>query len=300
MILSRLLEMGVTLWLVVTVIFFSLHVLPGGPFDDDLALIPEVRASLHRQYGLDQGVLTQYFIYLSRTVHFDFGESLQFTQTPVSQLLGERLPVTIKLGLISLSFALSLGIFLGLFAGANAKADRVLFPLFAAGISLPSILIGPCLVFLFSQYLHWLPPALLENPASWILPVFCLALKPTCQIARMLRNEVIENAKLEFIKAARAKGLSFARVVFSHLFTLSVLPLLGFLGPLMAHLLSGSVVTELLFAIPGVGSLLVQSILQRDYPLIIGSVLVYVAWLLPLQLLSDLLLRYFDPRVQDS
>lgn len=305
---KRLLEAIFVVWVIATLTFALLRFLPGGPFDSEKALSPEIKANIEAKYGLDKPLADQYLDFLTGLTRGDLGESYKYIGRPVSEIIAETLPISFQLGFYSLILALLIGIPLGLFAASkhNTLLDNSLMILAISGVALPSFMVGPLLVMIFSfgipfSSLHGLlPPALWEAPEFYILPVLTLGLRPAAIIARMARSSVLDVIRADFVRTAKAKGVSEQVVLYKHVLKNSLIPVLTVMGPLLAGVLSGSFVIEIIFAVPGMGKHLVQSVTNRDYPLIMGLTLVYSVMLIVANLVTDLLYTVVDPRIKLS
>ena len=303
---KRLLEAFIVLWVVATLTFVLLRFLPGGPFDAEKALPPEIKANIEAHYGLDKPVLVQYKEYLVGLAHGDLGESYKYIGRPVSQIISETLPISFQLGFYSLLLAFALGIPIGVFAASkhNTWTDNALMIFAISGVALPSFIVGPVLVLIFcfgvpfASMKGLLPPALWESPDHYILPVITLGLRPAAIIARMTRSSMLEVISSDFVRTARAKGVGEMMVLYKHVLKNSLIPVLTLSGPLVAGVLSGSFVVEIIFGIPGMGKHLVQSVTNRDYPLIMGMTLVFALMLVLSNLVIDLLYTAADPRIK--
>lgn len=299
---KRLLGAIFVLWIIASSTFLMLRLLPGGPFDSDKALPPEVMANIERKYHLDKPIFSQYLLYLGDLVRGDLGESFKYVGRSVGDILAETLPNSLKLGTYSLLLAFLLGIPLGAVAAArhNSIWDTSAMFMAISGVALPSFLVGPLLILFFTFYLQLLPPALWESPLHYIMPVLTLGLRPAAILARLTRSSVLDCIHADFVRTARAKGLSKRVVLFKHVLKNSLLPVLSMSGPLVANVLSGSFIVELIFAVPGMGKHFVQSVTNRDYPLILGVTLLYAALLIVANLMVDLLYAIVDPRIRLS
>lgn len=303
---KRLLEAGFVIWVIATITFLLLRFLPGGPFDSEKALPPEIKANIEAQYGLDQPLLTQYTTYLMKAATGDLGESYKYIGRPISRMIAETMPPSFQLGFYSLLLAFILGIPIGVLAASkhNSFLDNGLMIFAISGVALPSFIIGPLLVMVFSfgipiAGMHGLlPPALWESPLHYILPVVTLGLRPAAIIARMTRSSMLDVIQADFVRTARAKGVAAQVVLYKHVLKNSLIPVLTISGPLVAGILSGSFVIEIVFGIPGMGKHLVQSVTNRDYPLVLGLTLVFAAMLVVANLIVDLLYTVVDPRIK--
>jgi oligopeptide transport system permease protein len=300
--LSRLAGAVPTLFVIVTIAFFLIRTAPGGPFDQEQALPPEIIANLQSAYGLDQPMLVQYGRYLRALAHGDFGPSFKYKDFSVTELIGQGFPVTFELGVLAMGLALCLGIPLGIFAALhhNRAADYATIALAVVGIAIPSFVVLPFLGLVFGIYVHWLPVAGWE-PGSirhLILPVIALALPPLSVIARLTRGTMLEVLRSDFIRTAFAKGLPLSTVIWRHALPPTLLPVAGYLAPAVASIMTGSLVVESIAGLPGIGRYLVQGALNRDYTLVLGMVIIYSTLLIAMGLLVDLLYAWLDPRVR--
>ena len=300
--LLRLLTALPTLLLLVTLSFFLMRLAPGGPFDGERSLPPEIEASLRAEYHLDEPLPQQYLRYLRGLLRGDLGPSFQYQGFRVRELIAAGLPVSLSLGLLAMALALLLGGATGIAASLRPGSvlDRGLMSLAMLGISVPSYVVGPLLVLLFAVLLRWLPAGGWE-PGRWsdlLLPVLALALPQIAAIARLLRGSMLEVLRQPYIRTARAKGLPESRVVLVHALKPALLPVLSYLGPATAGLITGSVVVEQVFGLPGIGRYFVQGALNRDYTLVLGVVLVYGAMIVLFNFLVDLLYGLLDPRLR--
>jgi oligopeptide transport system permease protein len=291
-----------TLFVIITLSFFLVRVAPGGPFDEERTLAPEILANLQSAYGLDQPVYVQYGRYMRALVHGDFGPSFRYKDFTVTELIRQGLPVTLELGTIALVLALLLGIPIGTFAALhhNSAPDYAAMSLAMLGIAIPSFVVLPLLGLLFGIYLRWLPVAGWE-PGSirhLVLPVIALSLPPLAYIARLTRGGMLDVLKSGFVRTAVAKGLPLHTVILRHALRPALVPVAGYLPPAVASIMTGSLVVESIAGLPGVGRYLVQGALNRDYTLVLGMVILYSAVLIGMGLLVDLLYAWLDPRVR--
>jgi oligopeptide transport system permease protein len=291
-----------TLFIIITITFFLMRAAPGGPFDQEQALAPEIKANLQRAYGLDQPVWIQYGRYLNSLLHGDFGPSFKYKDFTVTELIGQGFPVTLQLGAMAISLALLLGVPLGTFAALhhNSAADTATMSLVVTGIAIPSFVVLPFLGLLFGVYLHWLPVAGWESGSlrHLVLPVIVLALPPLAYIARLTRGSMLEILRSHYIRTAFAKGLPLHSVIFRHALKPALAPVASYLVPAVASILTGSLVVESIAGLPGIGRYLVQGAINRDYTLVLGMVIIYSALLIVMGLLVDLLYAWLDPRVR--
>ncbi len=305
---KRLAEAVFVIFVIATLTFGLLRFLPGGPFDSEKALPPEIKANIEAKYGLDKPLFNQYTDFLYKTVTGDLGESYKYIGRPVSAIIGESAPVSLQLGIYSMLLAFVVGIPLGVFAASkhNTWVDSTLMMIAISGVALPSFIVGPLLVLVFSfgipisSFQGLLPPALWESPIYYVLPVLTLGLRPAAIIARMTRSSMLDVIQADFVRTAKAKGVARQVVLYKHVLKNSLIPVLTISGPLVAGVLSGSFVVEIVFGIPGMGKHLVQSVTNRDYPLILGMTLVFSAMLVIANLIVDLLYTVVDPRIKLS
>lgn len=301
-VIKRGLEAFVTIFVIATVTFLLLRTIPGGPFDSDKALPPEIIANINAKYNLDKPLIQQYLIYITDIFRGDLGYSYKYIGRSVSDIIAESFPASFKLGFYSLVVAYIMGIPLGLYAAArhNTWWDSFLMFIANSGVALPSFLVAPILIIIFSFWLQWLPPALWDGPLYYIMPVITLGIRPAAVIARLTRSSVLDVIRSDFIRTAKSKGLSEQVVLYKHVLRNSLIPVLTMSGPLIAGLLSGTFVIEIIFAVPGMGKHFVQSVSNRDYPLILGLTLLYSVILVAANLLVDLLYAIVDPRIKLS
>jgi oligopeptide transport system permease protein len=300
--LTRLAGAIPTLFVIVTITFFLIRAAPGGPFDQEQTLQPEIMANLQSAYGLDQPIWVQYGRYLGALMHGDFGPSFKYKDFSVTELIRQGLPVTFEIGSIAMALALVLGIPIGTFAALhhNSPADHAAMSLSIVGIAIPSFVVLPFLGLLFGIYWHWLPVAGWE-PGSirhLVLPVAALALPPLAVIARLVRASMLELLRSQFIRTAIAKGLPLHTVILRHAMRPALLPVAGYLAPAIASIMTGSLVVESIAGLPGIGRYMVQGALNRDYTLVLGMVILYSTLLIFMGLIVDLLYAWLDPRVR--
>jgi oligopeptide transport system permease protein len=291
-----------TLFIIATAAFFLMHSAPGGPFDAEANLEPEVLANIRAAYDLDKPLPVQYGIYLRRALRGDFGPSLVYKDFSVTELIGIGLPISARLGLTAMALALLLGGLAGITAALrqNRFTDHAVMALAMTGIAVPSFVTAPILALVFGLYLGLLPVAGWDGgaPRNMVLPVVALALPQIAIIARLTRGGMLEVLRSNFVRTARAKGIAESRVVLRHVLPSAVIPLVGYLGPAIAGIMTGSLVIEMIFNLPGAGRYFVQGALNRDYPLVMGIVIVYASFIVTLNLLSDLVYAALDPRIR--
>jgi oligopeptide transport system permease protein len=291
-----------TLLVIVVLSFLLMRVAPGGPFDGERALTPEVRASLEASYGLDAPLPVQLGRYLAGLTRGDFGPSLVYRDFTVGDLIAEGLPVSLTLGGLALVVATLGGVPAGAWAAyrRGGRIDRAVQALSMAGIVLPTFVTAPILVLVFALWLGWLPVSGWEEgaAANLVLPVLALSLPTMAAVARLTRGAMLDTLAQDFIRTARAKGLDATTILRRHALSPSLLPVVSYLGPAAAALLTGSVVVETVFALPGLGRYFVQGALNRDYPLVLGVVVLYAALVILFNLLADLAYGWLDPRTR--
>jgi oligopeptide transport system permease protein len=298
----RLLVAIPTLFVVVTLAFFMMRAAPGGPFDTDRRLSPEIERNVLARYGMNKPLPQQYLDYVGGVLHGDLGPSLKYKDKSVLQILKENYPVSLKLGLSAILIAGVTGVSLGVLAALrqNRPADHGVMAVAILGVCVPTFVTAPLLVLAFASKLGWLPTAGWNNGAlaNMVLPVIVLALPQIAIISRLTRAGMIEVLRSNYVRTARAKGLPEHRIVTRHALRAAILPLVSYLGPACAGLLTGSLVVEKIFNLPGLGKFFVISALQRDYTVVMGMVIVYAGLILALNLAADLLYAALDPRVR--
>jgi oligopeptide transport system permease protein len=301
-VLKRSVGLIPTLWLLSTLTFFLLRLAPGGPFDTDRVWPAEIKANIERKYELDQPVYIQYAHWMRDLAHGDLHESFQYLGRPVIEVIGQSFPTSFGLGVMALVFSLLLGIPAGVIAAwkRGTWLDTSAVFLSVAGVSLPSYLVASLLILVFSLWLKWLPPALWDGPACWILPTITLGSRPLAIIARLTRASMLEALQSDYIRTAYSKGLPTRRVIFKHALSNSLIPVVTILGPLAASLVTGSFLVEMVFQIPGIGRHFVQGVINRDYPLVMGVTLVYGLILLASNIAVDVAYGVIDPRMRES
>jgi oligopeptide transport system permease protein len=291
-----------TLLVIITASFFIVRLAPGGPFDQEQTLSPQVRANLDKAYGLDRPIAIQYCRYLRALAHGDFGPSFKQRDFSVTELVAQGLPVSGALGIMAILLAIALGIPLGIAAAVwrQTSVDVGITSLVVLGIALPGFVTGPLLALIFGVYLQWLPVAGWEDgaPRYFILPAVTLALPVIAYVARLTRLSLIDVFRANFILAARARGVGRWRILWGHALRPALLPVVSYIGPATAFVVTGSLVVETVFGLPGTGRYLVQGAINRDYTLVMGMVIVYGTLVLLLNLIADLVYGWLDPRVR--
>jgi oligopeptide transport system permease protein len=302
MVLWRLLMAIPTLLAVITITFFLMRAAPGGPFDGEQQLSPLIEAQMRDRYGLDQPLFNQYVRFLGGAVRGDFGPSYKYKDFSVRELILDGLPVSAILGSLALLLAVLLGVPLGMVAGLNQNKplDSVVMGVSMLGITVPPFVMAPLLALFFGILLHWLPVGG-WNDGHWpnlVLPVIALALPQLAAIARLTRGSLLEVLRQNYIRTARAKGLPWRTILSRHALKPTLMPVISYLGPAAAGLLTGSVVIEVVFGLPGIGRYFVNASLNRDYTLVLGVVITYAALLILFNLLVDIAYGWLDPRIR--
>jgi len=298
----RLLEAIPTLLVIVALAFFLMHSAPGGPFDSERVLPPEIEANLKAAYNLDKPVWQQFFIYLGNALQGDFGPSFTYKDFTVSELIGTGFPVSMRLGLTAILLAVIIGCTGGILAAMrqNSAADYGIMGFAMVGITIPNFVMAPLLTLIFGIYLGLLPVAGWGGGAlpNMVLPVIALALPQIAIISRLTRGGMIEVLRSNFVRTAHAKGLPERLIIWRHTLRAALLPVVSYLGPAIAGLVTGSVVIEQIFGLPGIGRYFVQGAINRDYTLVMGTVITYGTLIVFMNLLVDLVYGLMDPRVR--
>lgn len=299
---KRLLGAIPTLLILMTMAFFMMRMAPGGPFDTEKSLPPEIQANLDKKYHLDEPLIQQYGRYLLDIVQGDFGPSFQYKDHSVNELIATGFPVSLRLGLSAIAIALVAGVGLGTLAALrqNSSTDYTVMTLAMTGISIPNFVLAPILILVFAVYLGWLPAGGWNDGAfrNTILPIIGLALPQIAYISRLMRGSMIEVLRSNPIRTARAKGLPEHIVILRHALKPAMLPVVSFLGPATAAVITGSVVIEQIFGIPGLGRYFVQGALNRDYTLVMGVVVFYGILIILFNFIVDLVYAMLDPKVR--
>lgn len=306
-VIRRLLSALAVLWIVASASFFLMRAAPGGPFDADRPLSPQVRANIDARYGLDQPLWRQYLRQMEGVARLDFGPSMKYPDRTVNEILKQGLPVSTVLGMQALLVALLVGLPVGFYAGwvRGRWQDPVLMGGAMVGVSIPNFVLGPLLLYAFALQLGWFDSANWAGPSAGLwahvrssaLPSLSLGLYYAAYVARLARGGMLEVSSQDYVRTARAKGLS-EPVIITQITRGAITPVVSFLGPAAAGLLSGSVVIEKIFNLPGLGTHFVQSAFNRDYPLVMGTIVLYSALLVLLNLVVDLAYHWLDPRVR--
>ncbi len=298
-ILKRILLAILTVWIVITVTFFVMHAVPGGPFLSEKAITPSAQAALEAKYGLDKPLLVQYGTYLKDIVtKFDFGPSLKQRGRMVIDIIADGMKTSVKLGVIAAVIAAIFGIVLGAIAALrrNKLIDKIIMVITTAFVSMPSFIMGSLLLVFFAITLHILP----ANGAAQgglILPIITLSLYPMAYITRLTRSSMLDVLGQDYIRTAKAKGVSGIKIIFGHALKNSLIPVITYFGPMLAYIVTGSLVVEKIFAVPGIGRAFVKSITDRDYPMVMGTTIVLAVLIVIMNLVSDILYKIVDPRI---
>ena len=299
-ILKRVLLAILTIWVVITITFFVMHAVPGGPFMSEKAITKEAQAALEAKYGLDKPPRVQYVTYLKDIVtRFDFGPSLKQRGRQVIDIIGDGLRTSAKLGLIAAALAVVVGVVLGAVAALrrNTLVDKFIMVLTTAFISMPSFIMGSFLLLFLSVKLGWFP-ANGSTAAGLVLPVVTLSLSPMANITRLTRSSMLDVLGQDYIRTAKAKGVSGSKIIFGHALKNSLIPVLTYIGPMLAFIVTGSMVVEQIFAVPGIGRQFVSSIINRDYTMIMGTTIVLASLIVIMNLVTDILYKVVDPRIE--
>lgn len=298
----RLLGAIPTLLILIALAFFMIRAAPGGPFDAERALLPEIEENLRAVYHLDEPLYLQFLRYLGGLLQGDFGPSFQYRDFTVTELIMAGFPVSLRIGGLAMLLALAVGVTAGSVAALrqNTRTDYSVMSISMTGISIPNFVMAPMLVLVFAVYLGWLPAGGLGNGslANLVLPVISLALPQIAYISRLTRGSMIEVLRSNFIRTARSQGLSERKILLRHALKPALLPVVSYLGPATAAVITGSVVIEQIFSIPGLGRFFVQGALNRDYTLVMGVVVFYGTLIIVFNLLVDLAYAWLDPKVK--
>lgn len=298
-ILKRIGLAVMTVWVVITITFFVMHAVPGGPFLGEKAISPAATAALEAKFGMDKPVWVQYTTYLKDVVtKLDFGPSIKLRGRQVMDVILDGMRTSAKLGLMAAGIALVVGVVLGAVAALNRNkfVDKAVMVLTTAFISMPSFIMGTLLLMAFALKLGWVP-ANGETAQGLILPVITLSLSPMANITRLTRSSMLDVLGQDYIRTARAKGVSQQKIIFGHALKNSLIPVITYFGPMLAYIVTGSLVVEQIFAVPGIGRYFVSSITGRDYTMIMGTTIVLATLIVIMNLVSDILYKVVDPRI---
>jgi len=298
--LKRLFSTVVTVFVVLTITFFLMRLMPGGPFSGEKKLNPQVLENLNKKFGLDKPVFEQYTMYLTNIAHGDLGPSMTYEGRTVNEIIGYSLPVSAKLGFVATGFAMLIGVYLGVIAALNQGKwpDKLCMFISTIGITVPSFVIATLLIYVFAIKLQMFHAIGLESPMDYVLPSIALGASSMAFVARLGRSALLDVIRTDYIRVARAKGLSKNTVIYKHALRNSLIPIVTYIGPLLAAVLTGSFVIEGLFGIPGMGREFITSITNRDYTVIIGFVTLDATFLVLSNFIVDILYAVIDPRIK--
>ena len=298
--IKRTLMSILTLWVIVTITFFLMHSIPGDPFTDEKKIPAEIMEKMMQKYGLDQPLIVQYGKYLKNLLRGDLGDSMKYKNRSVNSMLKEGFPVSAKIGLLAVAISAVLGVTFGIIAALNRGKffDFFVIILAVIGVSVPSFVFAALFQYVFGVKLQWFPVARWGTPAHYVMPVLALALGNIAYMARMMRTSMLDVLSQDYIRTAKAKGLSKFAVTWKHTIRNAILPIVTILGVSIAGILVGSYVVEGIFAVPGIGKYFVQSITQQDYTLIMGTTIFYAVILVVMMYLIDIVYGLVDPRIR--
>lgn len=290
----------ITIFVVISLTFVLMHKIPGGPFDGEKKLPPQVEANLNQKFGLDKPLHEQYVIYLKNLSHGDLGPSMSYSGMTVNDVIGYSFPSSAKLGVVSVIFALIVGLYLGITAALKQGKwqDSVTMIIATLGVTVPSFVLATFLIYVFALKLGWFPVIGFDGPENYVLPVIALGGYSMAFIARLGRSSFLDVVRQDYMRTAKAKGLSQATVIYKHGLRNALIPVITYIGPLVAGILTGSFVVESLFGIPGLGGEFVRSITNRDYTTILGVTVFYSTFLIICNLVVDILYGIIDPRIK--
>lgn len=299
-IVKRVILAALTVFIVATITFFLMNLVPGGPFVAEKSISVQAQQALKEKFGLDKPLIIQYKNYMTSILQGDFGLSLKQRGRTVDEIISSRFPVSARLGGISVAVSLIVGIPLGSVAALKRGkwADKVIIVFATCGAAFPSFVICTVGMYLFGVYLGWLPTMGLTGPVNYILPVFALSFYPMAYITRLMRSSMLDVIGQDYMRTARAKGLSQMSCLFRQALRNAILPVITYLGPLLAYTLTGSFIVEKIFVIPGLGGQFVSSIVNRDYTVIMGTTIFLAALIIVLNALVDIAYKFVDPRIQ--
>jgi oligopeptide transport system permease protein len=296
----RLLQTIPVIWVIITGTFFMIRFVPGGPFTSERAITPEIKRNLEAHYGMDRPLYRQYLDYCWSVMRGDLGPSFKYPTRTVNEIIADKLPVSLELGVISLGVALGVGLPLGVLAAVrrNTWVDYVCSSFAMVGICVPTFVMGPLLILFFAIHLGWVNASGWYEPIDRVLPSLVLGLVYAAYIARLTRGGMLEVLSQDFIRTARAKGAGETRVILKHALRGGLTPVVSFLGPATAGIVTGSFVIEKIFQIPGIGREFVNSAFNRDYTLVLGTVLLYAGFLIAMNLMADIALVWLNPKLK--
>jgi len=298
-IILRLITGGLVLFFVVTLTFFLIRFLPGGPFDVEKDLPPKIMENLEKKYQFNEPLWKQYIIYIDNLAHGDFGPSYKYVDRSANEIIADTFPVSLQLGITALFISLVFGISLGIVSSLSPRSfsDFLTAVISISLVSVPNFVVGAILIYFFSIKLGWFPAALWGRPEHYILPALTLAAGSTAYIARLVRSSMIEASRELYIRTAMAKGLSRIKIIYKHILRNALIPVVTVLGPIFAYLITGSFVVEHIFAIPGMGRFFVFAVSNRDYSVVLAITIVYTIILVLANLIVDVLYTRLDPRI---
>ncbi|HEY4389727.1 MAG TPA: ABC transporter permease [Paenibacillus sp.] len=290
----------VSLFILISATFFLMKAIPGDPFMSEKKVPEEIRQRLMEQYGLDKPVFQQYIKYLGDIAQGDLGISMKKVNQEVSHIIGQTFSASLKLGLVAIVVSVIIGVVLGLLAALYHRRviDNVTMVLAVLGIAVPSFVLASLLQFVFASKLHWLPTMGFKGPLYYVMPVAALSAQPIAFIARLTRSSMLEVLHADYIKTAKAKGLNWFAILIRHVVRNGIMPVVTYMGPMTANIVTGSVVIEQVFGIGGIGKQFVMAITSRDYPLIMGITIFYGALLMIARLITDIAYGFIDPRIK--
>lgn len=299
-IMKRILLAIVTIWAVATITFFLMNMVPGGPFLSEKAISPQATAALEQKYGMDKPLIQRYFTYMSDAMHGDFGDSLKQRGRTVMDIIKMKFPVSAKLGGISVLVSLMVGIPMGCIAALKRGkfADSLISVVATCGIAVPSFVICTLLMYIFGAKLKWLPTMGLSTWDCYIMPVMALSFYPTAYIMRLMRSSMLDVLGQDYIRTAKAKGLAGPVILFKHALRNAILPVVTYVGPMLAYTLTGSFVVEKIFTIPGLGGEFIKAINGRDYTLIMGTTIFLATLIIVMNVVVDIVYKLVDPRIK--
>jgi oligopeptide transport system permease protein len=299
-IVKRLFSTVITIFVVITITFFLMRLMPGGPFSGEKKLSPQVLANLNKKFGLDKPVVEQYTIYLKNLTHGELGPSMKYEGRTVNAIIGYSLPVSARLGVVAIAFAMVVGVYMGIVAALNQGKwpDKLCMFIATIGITVPSFVIATLLIYVFAVKYHILNAIGLKSPKDYILPAIALGASSMAFVARLGRSALLDVVRQDYIRVARAKGLSKNIVIYKHALRNSLIPIVTYIGPLLAGVLTGSFVIEGLFGIPGMGREFISSIGNRDYTVLLGFVILDATFLIVANFAVDILYAVIDPRIK--
>lgn len=297
--LRRIVSSILTLLAIVTITFFLMHTVPGGPFNSE-KMDPVAQENMYRKYGLDKPVIEQYGIYLGQVAQLDLGPSLKLRGRSVNSIIAEKFPLSARLGGMTLVFAVVIGVSLGIAAAFKHESllDRLIMLFTTVGISIPGFVVGTLLLVIFGAVLNIAPTTWTNNPANYVLPVITYSFYPICYVTKLTRSSMLETLGQDYIRTAKAKGLTTFKVHYKHALKNSIIPVITYLGPLTAYLITGGFAVEKIFSIPGLGRFFIDSISNRDYPLIMGTTIFLAILVISINMIVDILYTVVDPRIK--